>query len=166
MKHSKTVLALALVAAFPLARAQDPVAPRPEVERRAETPGRQELPMTKEVVSGEAMGQTQEGYTEAVKNVAGLSPTNSAGTSNDAFLIRGIKLNLFSNYRLDGGLPVTGVITNPTENKSRVETLKGANALMFGIASPAGIINFIPKRAGERDVTTVGLAGNSFGQYG
>ncbi len=37
---------------------------------------------------------------------------------------------------------------------------------MFGVASPAGIINFVTKRAGEQDVTTFGLAGNSFGQYG
>ncbi len=127
---------------------------------------KQSLPMTKEVASGAALGATQEGYSEAVKNVAGVVATNSAGSSNDAFAIRGIKLNLFSNYRLDGGLPVTGVITNPTENKERVETLKGANALMFGVASPAGIINFVPKRAGARDVTSVGIAGNSFGQYG
>src|SRR5262249_39090303 len=110
--------------------------------------------------------QTQEGYSEAIKNVAGVQATNSAGSSNDSFAIRGIKLNLFSNYRLDGGLPVTGVITNPIENKERVETLKGANALMFGVASPAGILNFVTKRAGERDVPSAGLAGNSFGQYG
>ncbi len=122
--------------------------------------------MTKEVAAGAALAQTQDGYSEAIKNVAGVQPTNSSGSSNDSFAIRGIKLNLFSNYRLDGGLPVTGVITNPTENKERVETLKGANALMFGVASPAGIINFVTKRAGDRDVTIVGLAGNAFGQYG
>ncbi len=133
---------------------------------KPELANEQSLPMTKEVSSGQALSQTQEGYSEAIKNVAGVVSTNSAGSANDAFAIRGIKLNLFSNYRLDGGLPVTGVITNPIENKERIETLKGANALMFGIASPAGIINFVTKRAGERDVTTVGLAGNSFGQYG
>jgi len=133
---------------------------------KQELANEQSLPMTKEVSSGHALSQTQEGYSEAIKNVAGVVATNSAGSANDAFAIRGIKLNLFSNYRLDGGLPITGVITNPTENKERVETLKGANALMFGVASPAGIINFVTKRAGERDVTTVGLAGNSFGQYG
>ena len=166
MTSTKSVLAVAILAAFPLAHAQDPEAPATEEVIRKDAPGKQELPMTKEVVSGEALGQTQEGYSDAVKNVAGLSPTNSSGSSNDSYLIRGIKLNLFSNYRLDGGLPVTGVITNPTENKERVETLKGANALMFGIASPAGIINFIPKRAGAKDVTTFGLAGNGFGQYG
>ncbi len=122
--------------------------------------------MTKEVASGAALGQTQEGYSDAIKNRAGVQPTNSSGSSNDAFAIRGIKLNLFSNYRLDGGLPVTSVITNLTENKDRVETLKGANALMFGVASPACIINFVTKRAGQRDVTSVGMAGSSFGQYG
>jgi iron complex outermembrane receptor protein len=137
-----------------------------EEYNKQELGNKQNLPMTKEVVSGQGLGQTQEGYSEAIKNVAGVQATNSAGSSNDAFSIRGIKLNLFSNYRLDGGLPVTGVITNPTENKERVETLKGANALMFGVASPAGIINFVTKRAGERDVTSIGLAGNSFGQYG
>ncbi|CAN7753214.1 TonB-dependent receptor [Variovorax sp. LjRoot290] len=137
-----------------------------EEYNKQELGNKQNLPMTKEVASGQAIGQTQEGYSEAIKNQAGVQATNSAGSANDAFAIRGIKLNLFSNYRLDGGLPVAGVITNPTENKERVETLKGANALMFGVASPAGIINFVTKRAGPRDITTVGAAGNSFGQYG
>jgi iron complex outermembrane receptor protein len=135
-------------------------------EEKVELEKEQNLPMSKEVASGQALSQTQDGYTEAIKNVAGLVSTNSTGSSNDAYAIRGIKLNLFSNYRLDGGLPVTGVITNPIENKERVETLKGANALMYGVASPAGIINFIPKRAGAQDINAVGFAGNSFGQYG
>jgi iron complex outermembrane receptor protein len=75
-------------------------------------------------------------------------------------------LNLFSNYRLNGGLPTAGVITTPNENKARIETLKGANALMFGVASPAGIVNLVTKRAGDIDVTSFAAAGNSFGQYG
>ena len=201
MMKTQTTLALAILVAFPMARAQTadaqarspymaPADQQAEGERASpeqeppqgvdaakkkrekqkeelkELNKEQALPVTKEVASGQALSQTQEGYSEAIKNVAGVVATNSAGSSNDSFSIRGIKLNLFSNYRLDGGLPVTGVITNPIENKERVETLKGANALMFGIASPAGIINFIPKRAGDRDVTTVSLAGNSFGQYG
>src|SRR5215471_2324936 len=128
---------------------------------------KQQLPMTKEVASGQQIAQaTQDGYSDAVKNHAGLKATTSTGSTNDAFAIRGIKLNLFSNYRIDGGVPIAGVITMPTEDKQRVETLKGANALMFGVASPAGIINFVTKRAGPRDITTFGVAGNSFGQYG
>jgi iron complex outermembrane receptor protein len=37
---------------------------------------------------------------------------------------------------------------------------------MFGIASPAGIINLVTKRATKRDVTSMGFSGNGFGQYG
>jgi TonB-dependent siderophore receptor len=158
--------AAALDQGYPAIAAADERRPIEEYNKQ-ELGNKQDLPMTKEVTSGQALQQsTQDGYSEAIKNVAGVQPTNSAGSSNDAFSIRGIKLNLFSNYRLDGGLPVAGVITNPTENKERVETLKGANALMFGVASPAGIINFVSKRAGPRDVTSFGIAGNFFGQYG
>ena len=129
--------------------------------------GTDALPMSKAIVEGEQLEQNkQEGYAEAVRSVAGVSPANSKGSANDSINIRGIKLNLFANYRLNGGLPITGVITVPTEDKQRVEALKGANALLFGIASPAGIINLVTKRAGPIDVTSVGLAGNSFGQQG
>jgi iron complex outermembrane receptor protein len=134
---------------------------------KPELGGQQSLPMTKAVTSGEKLEQaSQEGYSEAIKGVAGVSPANSKGTANDSVNIRGIKLNLFSNYRLNGGLPTVGVITVPTEDKERIETLKGANALMFGVASPAGIINLVTKRAGPVDVTSFAMAGNSFGQIG
>jgi TonB-dependent siderophore receptor len=127
----------------------------------------QTLPMTKAVISGAAIEENvQEGYAETIRNVAGVAPANSKGSPNDSVYIRGIKLNLFSNYRLNGGLPIAGVITTPNEDKERIETLKGANALMFGVASPAGIINEVTKRAGDHDVTSLGAAGNGFGQYG
>jgi iron complex outermembrane receptor protein len=140
-----------------------------EEERQAKEEKKEEaaLPVTKAVVKGEALEDTkQEGYYEAIKNVAGVSPANSKGTPNDSVNIRGIKLNLFSNYRLNGGLSTAGVLTVPTEDKEKIETLKGANALMFGIASPAGILNLITKRAGPVDITNVGLLGNTFGQLG
>jgi iron complex outermembrane receptor protein len=138
-----------------------------EEEEEEEEEAEESLPMTKAVVKGAALEDTkQEGYSEAIKNVAGVSPANSKGTANDSVNIRGIKLNLFSNYRLNGGLSTAGVLTVPTENKEKIETLKGANALMFGIASPAGIINLITKRAGPVDFTSVGWLANSFGQLG
>src|SRR5207237_8887566 len=75
-------------------------------------------------------------------------------------------INRFPNSRLNAALPVAGFITMPNEDKTRLETLKGANALQFGVASPAGIINMITKRAGENDVTSVSGAASSFGQFG
>jgi iron complex outermembrane receptor protein len=126
---------------------------------------RQSLPMTKEVASAASLQNAQDGYSEAVKNQAGVAPASSKGSPSDTISIRGINLNPISNYRINGGLAVAGVMTVPTEDKERLETLKGANALMFGIASPAGIINLVTKRAGNVDVSTVSLAGTSFGQY-
>lgn len=122
--------------------------------------------MTKNVVSRAAMDaiDTQDGYADAIKNVAGVSSSNAKGSANDAVRIRGIQLNLFTDYRLNGGLPITGVMSFPTEDKERIEALKGANALMFGIASPAGIIDLVTKRAGARDVTSASISGNAFGQ--
>ncbi|MBC5766744.1 TonB-dependent receptor [Ramlibacter albus] len=123
--------------------------------------------VSKEVVSGEALTRaSQEGYGEAIRNQAGVVPLQSSGSALDGYSIRGIRLNFANSFRMDGGMPYGVVASVPTENKERIETLKGANALLYGIASPAGIINLIPKRAGARDVTTVGLGANAFGQYG
>jgi iron complex outermembrane receptor protein len=145
-------------------------APRDPVQTdydKAELGNKQSLPMTKAVTSGAELEQaSQEGYSEAIQKVAGVTPANSKGSANDSVTVRGIKLNLFSNYRINGGLPIAGVITVPNENKERIETLKGANALMFGVASPAGIINLVTKRAGDIPVTSLAVAGNSFGQFG
>ncbi|AXF25910.1 TonB-dependent siderophore receptor [Burkholderia pyrrocinia] len=128
---------------------------------------KESLPMTKEVTGAGALQTAQEGVTDAVKNQAGVAPTNSSGSPADAASIRGIKVNLFANYRLNGGLPTANVMSVPAEDKQRVETLKGANALMFGVASPAGILNMVTKRAPmDKDVASLALLGNSFGQIG
>lgn len=123
---------------------------------------------TKVVVSREQIeaGDQQEGYGDAVKTVAGVASNNGAGSANASVKFRGIQLGLYTNYRLNGGLAITNVITIPTENKEKVEALKGANALMFGLASPAGIINLVTKRPANKDVSTATLSGNAFGQYG
>jgi TonB-dependent siderophore receptor len=133
---------------------------------KVELGNQQSLPMTKEVASAAVLqNNAQDGYSEAVKNQAGVAPSSSKGSPSDTISIRGINVNPLSNYRINGGVAVAGVTTIPTEDKERLETLKGANALMFGIASPAGIINLVTKRAGDFDVTSVSLSGTSFGQY-
>jgi iron complex outermembrane receptor protein len=125
------------------------------------------MPLTKNVVSRDSIDSAAASDgAEAIKNVAGVTSANAKTAENSSINVRGIQLNLFTSYRLNGGLPTAGVITTPTEDKERVETLKGANALMFGIASPGGIINLVTKRATDKDVTTLGLQGNSFGAYG
>lgn len=175
MDHQNTRIPAALCVAFSMAgllaaggASAQAAAPSADDPARQPAPDASTMPMTKNVVTRAAMDamDTQDGYADAIKNVAGVSSSNAKGSANDAVRVRGIQLNLFTDYRLNGGLPITGVMSFPTEDKERIEALKGANALMFGIASPAGIIDLVTKRSGARDVTSAALSGNAFGQYG
>ncbi|MDE2371793.1 MAG: TonB-dependent receptor [Burkholderiales bacterium] len=166
---------IALAGSTPTARADDTAPPaRPARDALGEpAPAKipldaSGLPLTKVVVERKQIeeGAEQEGYGEAVRNVPGAMSNNGKGNANDSLRFRGLQLNLYSNYRINGGLAITNVITVPTEDKEKVEALKGANALMFGLASPAGILNMVTKRAGRRDVSSVSISGNGFGQLG
>jgi iron complex outermembrane receptor protein len=158
--------AAGMVALAPLAGAQeygaqDKAAPDVTVNSGGE------LPMTKNVISRSALEQQnpQDSF-EALRNVAGVTSANSRGTISDNINIRGIPLSFSTSYRLNGGLPIANILSIPMENKERIEALKGANALMYGVASPAGIVNVVTKRATDKEVSTVGVNANSFGGYG
>jgi len=102
---------------------------------------------------------------DAVKSVAGAASPTSQGSANPALNLRGIQLNLYQNYRLNGGLSTTGIQSAPIENKERIEVMKGANAVQFGLATPSGIVNYVTKRAKDKDITSLTTSINSFGQY-
>ena len=54
--------------------------------------------------------------------------------------IRGIDVENRTNYRLNGMLPIVNLIDLPLEDKDRVEVLKGASALYYGLTTPGGIV--------------------------
>lgn len=101
---------------------------------------------------------------ESIKNVAGVSTDDSkAGVFADNILIRGIHLLSASSYRLDGGFAAINVV-GFSEDKESVEVLKGANALLYGITSPGGIVNFVMKRPTPDPYGAISVAGASTGQ--
>lgn len=121
---------------------------------------------TKTTISGSEIEATNAQNTyEAIKNVPGVTQADSsaAGTS-DNLQIRGIKLASNTGFRLDGGLPIVNNIIMSTEDKAQVQVLKGAGALEYGLASPAGIVNYILKRAGSRPVNAISFSTNGYGQ--
>ena len=102
---------------------------------------------------------------EAIKNVPGVTQADtSAAGGSDNLQIRGIKLASNTGYRLDGGLPMVNNIVLATEDKAQVQVLKGAGALEYGLASPAGVINYVLKRAGRSPVNTLSFSINDYGQ--
>ena len=144
-----------------VAQQAKPASGAEEEADKAARPKLEASTQTKVVVSRKQIeeGSQQDGYGDAVKSVAGVSSNNGAGSANDSVKFRGIQLGLYTNYRLNGGLAITNVITIPTEDKEKVEALKGANALMFGLASPAGIINLVTKRPADKDVVDADRVG-------
>jgi iron complex outermembrane recepter protein len=119
---------------------------------------------TKTVVKSSQFDPAPTNSFDSLKNVAGVATDDAkAGVFADNILIRGIHLLTASSYRLDGGFAAINVVGLPYD-KERVEVLKGANALLYGITSPGGIVNFVMKRPTEEAYESISVSGASTGQ--
>jgi iron complex outermembrane receptor protein len=117
-----------------------------------------DVPSTVNVVTREALElQAAAGLYDALRNTAGVTRQQNGGDTWDQLVIRGIAVENRSNYRLNGSVPLMNFSQVPMENKERVEVLKGASALYYGFTAPAGVVNFVTKRAGSAPVSSVGL---------
>lgn len=117
-----------------------------------------DVPATVNVITREVLElQAAAGLYDALRNTAGVTRQQNGGDTWDQLVIRGIAVENRTNYRLNGALPVMNFGQVSMENKERVEVLKGATALYYGFTSPAGVVNFVTKRAGRVPVDTVGL---------
>lgn len=91
---------------------------------------------------------------EALDNDPSAQSTN-ASTGHDGFSIRGFHLG--NGLALFNGLPniVSGTLSSvPAESFERVEVLKGPNSLISGnVGKVGGMLNLVPKRAGEQPLT-------------
>jgi iron complex outermembrane receptor protein len=117
-----------------------------------------DVPSTVNVVTREVLElQAAGGLYDALRNTAGVTRQQNGGDTWDQLVIRGLAVENRTNYRLNGALPVMNFSQVPMEDKERVEVLKGATALYYGFTSPAGVVNFVTKRAGATPVSTVGL---------
>lgn len=126
-----------------------------------------DVPATVSVVTGDVLkAQAAGGLYDALRNVAGVVRQQLSGISYDQLSIRGIALDNRQSYYLDGVLPIDNNIWMPMEDKERVEVLKGASALYYGFAVPAGIVNMVMKRAGDTPVTSASLLVDSHGSVG
>ncbi len=117
-----------------------------------------DVPSTVNVITREVLElQGAAGLYDAVRNTAGVTRQQNGGDTWDQLVIRGMAVENRTNYRLNGSLPIMNFSQVSMEDKERVEVLKGATALYYGFTSPAGVVNFVSKRAGSTPVTSVGL---------
>lgn len=117
------------------------------------------VPATVNVVTRELIeAQGDNGLYDALRNVAGVSRQQLNGLAYDNLSVRGIALDNRVSFYINGVLPFDNNIAIPLEDKERVEVLKGAAALYYGFAVPAGIVNMVTKRAGNVPVTRIGTS--------
>jgi iron complex outermembrane receptor protein len=123
-----------------------------------------DVPLTVNMVTREVLdAQAATGLYDALRNTAGVTRSQLNGSTYDNIAIRGILVENRGNYRLNGSLPIINLIDTPLENKERVEVLKGASSLYYGLVPPSGIINLVTKRAGEKEIRSLTVTGNEFG---
>lgn len=130
--------------------------------------GRQlDTPLTVNVVPNTLIeSQQDQSLLDALRNVAGVSPSQTSTTVYSNIAIRGITVDNRANYRLDGILPIVNLIDLPLEDKDRVEALKGAAALYYGFTTPAGIVNLTMKRPTPDPYVAATVFGNGYGAVG
>src|SRR5262245_50624057 len=123
-----------------------------------------DTPLTVNVVT-EALIRSQQadGLLDALRNTAGVSPSQVTTIVYSNLAIRGIRVENRTNYRLNGVLPVVNLVDLPLEDKDRVEVLKGASGLYYGFTTAAGIVNLTMKRPTADPHVAATLSGNEYG---
>jgi iron complex outermembrane recepter protein len=99
---------------------------------------------------------------EALRNVSGVQPSNSAGRTRDRFVIRGF--DDFNSVIRDGFKENTSVFRE-TANIERIEVLKGPASVLFGQLEPGGVVNIITKQPQREPFLTMGLEAGSYGFF-
>ena len=126
-----------------------------------------DVPLTINAVNREVMdAQGAVGLFDALKNVTGVTRSQTSGSAFDNISLRGVGVANRDNYRLNGSLPVINLIQFPLETFDRIEVLKGAGALYYGFVTPSGVVNFISKRPAMQPVNMFTFTANEYGGYG
>ena len=126
-----------------------------------------DVPLTNQAITREvidAQGSTT--LYGALRNTAGVSHAQIGNATYDNIAIRGLLVDNQRNYRLNGSLPIVNLIDTPLENKERVEVLKGAASLYYGLVPPSGIVNLVTKRPTAQPITSISTSIDDHGAVG
>ncbi len=92
---------------------------------------------------------------EALKNDPSIRAFPQTPGFAQNILIRGFMTNTFYNTFQDG-LDLLGYGQPALENNERIDILKGAPAILYGFAPPAGIVNYISKQPLDTNLNEIG----------
>ncbi len=106
----------------------------------------QDTPFSIETVSADLIRNTQAtNTTEALKYLPTVYANTGASQITPYFTLRGFSASTWTyNLALDGMRSFD--IFQPLDDKERIEVMTGTTGFLYGITSPAGIINYVLKR--------------------
>lgn len=81
---------------------------------------------------------------EALRNISGVTLSNTSGNRGESFIIRGFNAAQFTNGLRDDFY--SSRTRTDLANIERIEVVKGPASVLFGQAEPSGIINFVTKQ--------------------
>ncbi len=105
---------------------------------------------------------------EALRNVSGVTFSNSVGNRGQNFLIRGFTSTQYRNgLREDagGGGTFNTRTAQETANIERIEVLRGPSSVLFGQGEPGGIINLVSKMPLDTPLYEVQFTAGSYDFY-
>ena len=182
MTMHRTPLLLALLAALPLAHAQDDAPPKSEpatalstvhVDAQAQRGYKadssqldtfgsfgnaplHDTPAAISVITRDQLDDRQpRSLSELARSDSALGDSYAPVGYYQDVSIRGFALDLATGYR-QNELSMTGEQMLALEDKQRVEVLKGLGGLEAGIVAPGGLINYVSKRPAEVRSATLG----------
>jgi TonB-dependent siderophore receptor len=132
---------------------------------RTSTPLR-EIPQSVSIIGPQRISdQNLFGLTDVMNQVPGISVEES-DQLNSSFYSRGFLIN---SYHVDGGAAMDLVFPNDTlpdmSEYSRVEVLRGADALFGGAGNPGGTINLVRKQPHEEPELSLNQSIGSWDTY-
>ena len=128
----------------------------------------QEAPLSVTTVSADLIRNTgAANSTDALKYVPTVYANTGASQITPYFTLRGFTASQTAlwNSAVDGMRSFD--IYQPVEEKERIDVLSGASAFLYGISSPAGMINYVSKRPTSeplRELTVGAYDQQTYGQ--
>lgn len=106
----------------------------------------QDTPFSINAVSADLIRNTQAANsTEALKYVPTVYSNTGASQITPYFTMRGFSASTWTyNMAVDGMRSFD--IFQPMEDKERIEVMNGAASVLYGVTSPAGMVNYVTKR--------------------
>jgi iron complex outermembrane receptor protein len=130
--------------------------------------GELDLPQSTGVVTNQLINDEQVNHLgDAVRNVAGVTLTQTRGGVGETFTARGYSIGITGS---SGSIFKNGVLTNTAgfpeaSSLESVEVLKGSSALLYGSTSGGLIINMITKKPKFENGGEVSFRSGSYNTY-